>query len=180
MIGYLEGTVRGKVLLTPSGVGYLVQTPRPLPEQETVRLHVTTVVREESITLYGFVEEAEQMLFDALCRVTGVGASSALSVIRDAGVAAVVAAFQAKDPARLGRVRGVGAKTAARIISDLKMPDGLESSNIELTVDEELVSTLVALGFDRAASMEAIALVPGGEEDDVIAAALTHLRAGNR
>lgn len=184
MIGYLEGTARGRVLHTASGVGYQVQTPRQLPQGQVVRLHVTTVVREDAITLYGFVEEAEQLLFEALCRVTGVGAASALAVVRDAGVAAVVAAVTARDITRLGRIKGVGPKTAARIISDLRLPDGLSDVHTETEVDDELVNTLVTLGFDRAtateAVVEALAGTTGEDEEEVLASALASLRAGAR
>jgi Holliday junction DNA helicase RuvA len=180
MIGYLEGTVQGRVLLTTAGVGYLVQTPSPLPQGHSVRLFVSTVVREDAITLYGFVDEGEQRLFDALCRVNGVGAASALAVLRDAGATAVVNAVTSLDPSKLGRVKGVGPKTAARIVSDLRIPDGLDIVVEAPAVDSELVATLVALGFDRAAAIEAIASAPAGDEESVIAAALAGMRAGAR
>jgi Holliday junction DNA helicase RuvA len=180
MIGYLEGTVQGRVVLTPAGVGYTVQSTRPLPQGEKVRLHVSTVVREDAITLYAFNEFGEQQLFDALCRVTGVGASSALSVLRDAGVTAVVDAVTGRDPARLGRVKGVGPKTAARIVSDLKLPEGLDVSATVEDYDAELVTTLTNLGFDRAAAIEAVAGAPAGDDETVLSSALAHLRAGVR
>jgi Holliday junction DNA helicase RuvA len=180
MIGYLEGIVHGRVVLTAAGVGYLVHTPAPLAQGQSVRLHVSTVVREDAITLYAFVDESELLLFDALCKVNGVGASSALAVLRDAGVAAVSSAVASKDPSRLGRVKGVGPKTAARIISDLRMPEGIAAGESEVEADTELVGTLVALGFDRAAAIEAIASAPTGDEEQVITTALASLRAGAR
>lgn len=178
MIGFLEGTANGRIVITSAGVGYLVHTVRPLPEGTAVRLYVSTVVREDAITLYAFESDGERLAFEALCKVAGVGPGSALSILRDAGLDAVVNTVRTQDPSRLGKVKGVGPKIAERIAKETKLPedvvvDAAEESN----ADREIADVLVSLGFDLPEAIKAVATTqPDHDEDERLATALSFLR----
>lgn len=180
VIGYIEGkAVSEKVVLAAGqGVGYVVARPKPYTAGEQVKLWVTTIVREDAITLYGFDTPEEQACFAALVKVSGVGANTALAVLRDVGVAAVVA----KDAAGLARTQGVGPKLAARIAEQVELPDSLRSTGADVAAPavSELVTVLTALGFAelKAATVarEVVERTPDGGEELWIAAALAELR----
>ena len=178
MIGFLQGIARGRVVMTSTGVGYIVNTPHPLSEGEEVRLHVSTIVREDAISLFAFVTEAERIAFDALCKVSGVGPNSALSVIRESGVEALINAVRHKNASLLGKVKGVGAKIADRIVNDTNRPDDLISgAAVGIGVEHEIACILVSLGFDLPEAMKAVATTNQElDEEERLAAALSHLR----
>jgi Holliday junction DNA helicase RuvA len=182
MIGYLSGIASGRVVMTPAGVGYVVHTPRPLQDGKDVELYVTTVVREDAITLYAFEREGERQAFEALCKVNGVGPSSALAVLRDAGIDGLLAAVSAKDSRLLGKVKGVGPKIAERVIHEINLPDDLTySAEATSAADNELVNVLIELGFDIADALKAVANTDLlADEEARLAAALNHLRRENR
>lgn len=158
------------VVETPGGVAYLLNITLPtysrLEGVKSARLLVHEAIREDAWVLYGFLDEAERELFRALIGVSGVGAGSArliLSAITARDLAAVIAAGDAK---RLKAVKGIGAKTADRIIVDLR--DKLKTAGILAGATsaetmrasgqaaEEALEALVILGFPRAASQKAI------------------------
>ncbi len=158
------------VVETPGGVAYLLNITLPtysrLEGVKSARLLVHEAIREDAWVLYGFLDEAERELFRALIGVSGVGAGSArliLSAIPARDLAAVIAAGDAK---RLKAVKGIGAKTADRIIVDLR--DKLKTAGILAGATpaetmrasgqaaEEALEALVILGFPRAASQKAI------------------------
>ena len=180
MIGYIEGkAVSDRVVLASGGgVGYVVARAQPFVHGEIVSLWVTTLVREESITLFGFDTLVEQACFVALCKVTGVGANIAFAVIRDAGVGAVLA----KDSTQLVRTQGVGPKLAARIAEQFEIPEALKVAtvDVEKPAVTEIIDTLCALGFPQLAAANAARAVveanPQGGDEVWIAAALAHLR----
>jgi len=182
MIGFLQGTASGRVVMTPAGVGYVVHTPRPLTDGADVRLHVSTIVREDAITLFAFDTESERVTFEALCKVTGVGPSSALSILRDSGVDAVLNAVRHQDSSLLGKVRGVGPKIAERIAKETKLPDDLISGAAqEIGVDQEIANVLVTLGFDLPDALKAVATTSAElDEEERLAAALSYLRRDQR
>jgi len=82
VIGYLEGVVRKGCVVTSGGVGYFIHTPDELEVGSSVELWVETVVRQDAIVLYGFLDESGRDLFRALCKVTGVGPVAALALLR--------------------------------------------------------------------------------------------------
>lgn len=187
MIGYLEGTaVSDGVLLTSGGVGYAVATPGGLTTGGTYRLWCHTVVRETSITLYGFDEQDELTVFEALCGVHRVGPAVALAILRDVGVDGVVRAVRTNDPAVVAQARGVGRKVAESILAAVKLPDELLAAtgvdDGEVTVDEhaEAVAALVGLGYSEAASREVVGAVAadGATHDELISMALLRLARG--
>ena len=154
---------------TTGGVGYLLNITLPtftkLEHAAETRLLVHESIRDDAWVLYGFIDEDERELFRALVGVSGVGAGSArliLSAIPAADLRGVIAGGDAK---RLKSVKGIGAKTAERIIVDLKdkikpTEDTLFIVQSEATAQsaayDEALAALVALEFPRAAAQKAL------------------------
>lgn len=151
---------------TAGGVGYLLNITLPtytaLENQSSARLYVHESIREDAWVLYGFLSDEERQLFRALVGVSGVGAASArmiLSAIPTAELGAVIASGDAK---RLKSVKGIGAKTADRIIVDLR--DKIKADPATLLQVEtssapamdEALEALVILGFPRQASVKVL------------------------
>ncbi len=174
MIGYLEGVAKTENIVVAGGVGYVVCAPFPLIVGAQVQLLVTTIVREESITLFGFSDRAEQLVFEALCRLHGVGSQTALSLLRDVGLSGI----QSRDAKVIQKANGVGAKLAARIAAELVLPElpesGVSSAHIEIA------NTLVALGFSMNEALEAVKSAveadPDADEEQWITESLLILR----
>jgi Holliday junction DNA helicase RuvA len=178
MIGYLEGTIRGNVLVTSSGVGYIVNTITPLVQGSAQSLFVTTVVREDAIILYGFLHDQEREVFEALCKVTGVGPSSALAVLRDAGIRALQSAVAIRNAKPLGKIKGVGPKIADRIVTELKLSNNITSPSTSLSdIEQDLLNVLVELGYDRSDIITAIAVSDQDSPEELrLSQALAYLR----
>lgn len=169
MIDYIKGDIASLnpatvTIETSGGVGYLLNITLPtytaLDGHKQARLLVHESIREDAWVLYGFLEESERELFRALVGVSGVGASSArmiLSAIPASDLRVVIASADAKS---LKAVKGVGAKTAERIIVDLKDKVKVEDSEIaslqsrqeSSPVFNEALEALVILGFQRQTS----------------------------
>lgn len=150
MIGYLEGEVIADNLVkTRDGVGYLVSTPTPLSVGEQVQLYVTTSVREDDISLWGFKTVLDQQVFAAVTQVQGVGPSGGMSILRDLGVSGLAAAVESEDEKAFKPVRGVGPSIAKRIIASVKLPEGAVSSARGVSREEKVkaVRSLKALGY---------------------------------
>ena len=175
MIAYLRGRViathEDAVVLDVGGVGYLVhcatRTLAGLGSGEAVELHVETQVREDAITLFGFLDPAECRWFRLLQGIQGVGARTALAVLGVLTPDRLVTAIAAQDRTALTRASGVGAKLAARIVAELKervgalpVPTGraapVGSHPIPSGPSEDAVSALVNLGYGRAEAFAAV------------------------
>ncbi|BBC80325.1 Holliday junction ATP-dependent DNA helicase RuvA [Acetobacter orientalis] len=138
MIAFLCGLIiqvdTGSCVVDVNGVGYLVaastRTLAALPNPpEKARILIETVVREDAILLYGFVESAEREWFRLLTSVQGVGAKVALGILSTLSPGELVAALTTSDKASLTRAPGVGGRLAERILTELrdkaaKMPGG--------------------------------------------------------
>jgi Holliday junction DNA helicase RuvA len=160
------------------GVGYLVHTPAPLAAGEEVELVVYTQVREDAITLYGFLTEEDLSVFEALIKVTGVGPMMALNILAQLGATSVAAAIAARDTKTLTSVRGVGGKVAEKIVTLAKMPD--------IAVGDprtaELVGALTDLGFERGRAHDAARIAlekhPDETEESVLIAEAVRAASG--
>ena len=129
------------------------------------RIH--THVREDALALFGFLTEIEEMLFQRLLSVAGVGPSLALKVLSGLEPSDLVDAIRNSDLRKLGSIPGVGKKTAERLVVELKekMPEmpvrvgksasGTEASSPEIALRDDLVSALVNLGYQRGQVDEA-------------------------
>ena len=168
MIGYLEGTVRGRCVVTRDGVGYVVQCPRALVEGEEVSLVVETIVRPERIALYGFASELERAAFAGLVALAGVGPAVALAVLGELGAAGLARALRTQDVTALRRARGVAEKGARAILAgfDTRILDGVEEAPGADDARGRLIEALEALGVAGAGEWadRAVASVVEGDE----------------
>ncbi len=174
MIAALSGTLVSKtpqsLVVDVHGVGYEIftslQTYYRLPEpKETVHFHVHTHVREDALHLYGFLAKDEKTAFLLLLSVSGVGPRLALALLSGLTVRELASAICSGDATRLCAVPGVGSKTAARLILELKEKASvLASSDVAEqgpreggsgTTDDAL-SALVNLGYHPAAAKDTI------------------------
>jgi Holliday junction DNA helicase RuvA len=172
MIGQLRGKLAEKrpnqVLVDVGGVGYVVLVPlstfAALGELHTeVTLLIHTHVREDALSLYGFVSSREKHLFELLLSASGVGPSLALKILSGMSVDELVPAIRGSDLGRLTKIPGVGRKTAERMVVELK--DKLEAVVIEVErpaasspagVEADVVSALVNLGYETRAAEKAV------------------------
>lgn len=173
MIARLRGIVDhiedGRCIIDVSGVGYLVfcstRTLAALPEGMATLL-IETQVREDAISLYGFIAEAEQAWFRLLTTVQGVGAKVALGILSALSPDQLVGAITGQDKAALTRAPGVGPKLALRILTELRekagiMPGGGAAALPALPVARgdlaDALSALVNLGYRRLEAEQALA-----------------------
>ena len=157
------------VVVDCSGVGYLLhislQTFSALPDDENVRLFAHLSVREDAHTLYGFISKTEREVFKLLISVSGVGPSIARTMLSSMSSEEVQNAIATENVTLIQSVKGIGAKTAQRVIVDLK--DKIlktfnideVSLNINNTNKEEALSALEVLGFNRKQSEKVIAVI---------------------
>jgi len=170
MITHLRGRIVEKtpthVVVECNGVGYMVlislNTFGKLPADEAAFLYTHHQVREDAQTLYGFVDEMERMLFRMLISVSGVGASTAQVVLSSMNPAELKNALVTENVAAMQSIKGIGAKTAQRIIIDLKgkaatLDVGEEFSGfISNTVRDEALTALDVLGFPKQKSEKVV------------------------
>lgn len=171
MIASLTGTVAavslGSAVLDVAGVGYLVHsTPGTLAglrPGEQARVHTTMVVREDSMTLYGFADADEREVFETAQSVSGVGPRIALAMLAVLTPDALRRAIEAEDTATLRRVPGIGVKSAQRIVLELSGKlgapgDGAAPAAATATTDrrDQVVEALVGLGWTPKVAQDAV------------------------
>ena len=208
MIGHLSGSLlrRGlpSILIDVGGVGYSVDVPLRTfeslpPEGDPVRLEIFTLVRAESLQLFGFDSLDEKELFETMLGVSGIGPRLALAILSGVSPAILARAVEEERGAELESIPGVGKKTARRIILELKdkldglryvaQAHGASSSEapVEAGLAAEACDALESLGFKRAEAERAIraalagSLLDGSSEPPLallIKDGLRHLRAG--
>lgn len=162
LTGRLDFVGRDHVVIDVGGVGYLVRCPArtlaALPAAgETVSISVETLVREDAIDLYGFVDPAERDWFRLLMTVQGVGAKVALALLSALNAADLAAAIAAEDKTMLTRADGVGPKLATRLAMELK--DKVGTMTLGRALASAPVAAAAALGGDAAAADAVSALV---------------------
>jgi Holliday junction DNA helicase RuvA len=197
MIASISGKLRRKgtdyLVVDVSGVGYQVQVPLStycgIPEQgDDVSLHIHTHLREDSLSLFGFLTEAEKDMFLLLMGVSGIGPKLALTVLSSLSVADLSCAIGASDDARLCAVPGIGKKTAARMVLELKdkmahlVPSMAASSSAsapESDIARDVISALVGLGYKKPQAEETVRRIrdrrPGLTIEELIREALSDL-----
>jgi holliday junction DNA helicase RuvA len=165
MIDYIKGTI---TQLTPTfvsietgGIGYFVNVSltsfSKLEGKHEFKLLIQEVIREDSHQLYGFADNEEREIFRLLISVSGVGANTARMMLSSLTPAEIEAAIMGSEVNILKGVKGIGLKTAQRIIIDLKDKLGKQSLSGEIfafadnTRREEALSALVMLGFAKSA-----------------------------
>lgn len=164
MIAILAGKIAARTptasVIDCGGVGYEVfHTPftaEKLSSLETCKLLIQTIVREDSFSLFGFLDEEERSLFRELLKVSGIGPKLALGILSGIPAHELARALGAKDATRLQKIPGVGKKTAERLVVELgdKLKDlALSSTGPTLPAHSrlsELESVLLNLGYQRA------------------------------
>ena len=176
MIAHLKGTLLEKhpnqAIVEAGGVGYDVTIPvstfTALPEPGAeVRLHVHTHVREDAISLFGFLTRDERALFERLITVSGIGPKLAVTVLSGLPAADLVAAIRGGGVEQLVRIPGVGKKTAERMVLELRdklqglmaagAPAASPAGGTALAgVEQDVLSALVNLGCSRPAAEAAV------------------------
>lgn len=191
MIEYVKGPIAE---LTPAyavvdcgGVGYLLNITltayTELQARSEARLLVHEAIREDAWTLYGFINERERSMFRALIGVSGVGANTARMILSSIPAAELEMVIVGSDVRRLKSVKGIGAKTAERIIVDLRdkiKPMGDVSAMrapVSSEIYDEALAALVMLGFAKPLSQKVLdkifADTPDAKVEDAIKRALS-------
>ncbi len=180
MISYVSGKLVYKdptyVIIDVGGLGYQVkislQTYSKIKDEEQIRLLTFLHIKEDAHTLYGFKEENEKRLFLQLIGINGVGPNTGLMILSSLSTEEIEHAILSGDVGSIQAVKGIGTKTAQRIILELKDKIGksgssdpgslqygfLKSSNSN-KVREEALQALITLGFQKAAAEKNIASV---------------------
>ena len=175
MIAHLRGMLLAKrpnqAIVEAHGVGYDVAISVPTFSEmpaagAEVALHIHTHVREDALSLYGFLRLAEKQLFEKLLTVSGIGPKLAITILSGMPADEMVGAIRGGDLARLTRIPGIGKKTAERMVLELrdKLPTTgttETSATLATPVEEDVVSALVNLGYQRAAAEKALQAVRG-------------------
>ncbi len=171
MIAYIKGPIAYKsptfIIIDIQGIGYHINislhTFSKLEQLSEVKLATHLMIKEDSHSLYGFFEESEKILFLQLISVSGIGASTAQLVLSALTPDQIKAAIIQEDDKTFSKVKGIGPKTAKRIILDLKDKISKDSSNVNInlvvsdnTIKDEALFALLALGFMRPAASQVL------------------------
>ena len=207
MIGKLSGLIDfvddKSLILDVNGVGYIVSASKHTLSRiggqgEAVKLFIELIVREDSLTMYGFLSRHEQNWFKLLCSVQGVGAKAGLAILSVASPEKLGVIIASQDKTGLTQADGVGPKLATRILTELKdkastlaVPvEGLptdsvittesmtmpaDNKNNESSLDQDALSALVNLGYARADAYSAIMQVKATISDEQDLSALIRL-----
>ena len=177
MIAHLRGKLISKqpnqAIVEAGGVGYEVSISIPtfsdLPAMGTdVALYIHTHVREDALALFGFLRAHEKQLFEKLISVSGIGPKLAITILSGMQAEAMVAAIKGNNVALLTRIPGIGKKTAERMVLELR--DKLEGFGVAAQaavaspVEEDVISALVNLGYNRALVEKAVSRLENNSE----------------
>lgn len=189
--GKLDEATPAYAVVDCGGVGYLleisVNTYSQIKDLDEVKLLVHEVVREDAHLLMGFYSEAERQMFRLLIGVNGVGAATARIMLSSLTVDELTRAILDQDVKRVQKVKGIGAKTAQRILLELRdkvdpfatgLPAGSAGAATSGGNAEEALSALVMLGFPKTAAEKVLDKVcganPGASVEDLIKLTLAH------
>ncbi len=197
MIAWLKGTLFSKaadrIVLDIAGVGYEVIIPFSTYYDlgdvgSSVGLHVYTHVREDTLSLYGFLTTLEKRLFTMLIQVSGVGPRLAIAALSGLPGEELIRALAGGDVVRLSSIPGIGKKTAERLVLELKdkvrtviveSGKGAELPALVSTMQSDVVSALVNLGYGRPVAEKAVSQVmkevQGGRFEDLLRRSLRRI-----
>ena len=173
MIAYLNGRLAYKdptyVIIDIQGVGYEIKislnTFSKIKDEESCKLHTYLHIKEDGHTLFGFAEKSEKLLFLLLISISGVGPSTGLMILSSLSPGEVENAILNEDVRTIQGVKGIGAKTAQRIILELKDkigkdndadPSTIISRSPENTIRNEALSALITLGINKAIAQKSV------------------------
>ncbi|MEY3200188.1 MAG: hypothetical protein RL265_846 [Bacteroidota bacterium] len=178
MIGHLNGRLIEKnpteLIVECAGVGYEVKislnTFSALGSEESVKIFTKLVVREDAHILYGFASKEEREMFNHLVSVSGIGPNTAMIMLSSMVPDEIAHAIQSEDVRTIQGIKGIGTKTAQRVIIDLKdkmLKMVFSSENIfnqNNTNRFDALTALVSLGFDKKSAEKAIDKIATGDE----------------
>ena len=176
LTGKLVEKLPPQIVIDVGGVGYEVdvsmQTFYSLPPlNETVQLYTQLVVREDAHLLFGFATQSERATFRQLVKVSGIGAKTALGILSAMSADELTQAVAQEDVKRLSSAPGIGKKTAERMVLELrgKLVGGQDAGGLfapTAAADEtdDIVSTLLALGYNEREARAAVKSVPAGTD----------------
>lgn len=190
MIGYLKGEIAGiyedKILIEVGGIGYNVFMPVSAMDYldgigTSAKIYTYLSVREDAMQLYGFITREDLEIFKLLIQVNGIGPKGALAILSIMSTDDLKFAILSSDSKAISKAPGIGAKTAQRVIIDLKdkvsLQDAFESklsNNIEKSEKaimndnkNEAVEALTALGYSSSDAYKAVRETEVTDEDDV-------------
>ena len=182
MIEYIKGDIASltpteAVIETTGGVGYLLNislntyTSIEQSSRKALRIYVHEIIREDAVTLYGFFDLQEREIFRQLIGVSGVGASIARMILSAIPPVDLQQVIVSSDVIRLKSVKGIGAKTAERIIVDLKDKIKevdvtlLEKTPVASEIFDEAMAALVMLGFPKQQTQKVLEKIFKAEPD---------------
>lgn len=182
MIDYINGSVDeltpANVSLETNGIGYLLNislnTYTALTGKQSAKLYVYEAIREDAYQLFGFADKHERELFMQLISVSGIGAGTARMILSSMNPAELANVIASGDANMLKNVKGIGLKTAQRIIVDLKdkikiSADVIITSHLANSqLAEESVAALIMLGFQQAASQKVVSKILKDSPDSTI------------
>ena len=176
--GEMEYRLKESAVISAGGIGYEVMMPQrdldalPDPGFE-VKLYTHMNVREDGVSLFGFLTRDELQIFKQLISVNGVGPKGALAILSAFDADSLKFAIMSGDSKAITKAQGIGARTAQRIIIDLKDKVDIEditgtsvsaaSSGGRSSDIEDAVEALVSLGYSRSEAMRAVSGIPGAE-----------------
>lgn len=178
MIGHLNGKLVEKnpteLVIECGGVGYEVKislnTFSTIGSDEAIKIFTKLVVREDAQILYGFASKEEREMFNHLISVSGIGPNTAMIMLSSLVPDEIAHAIQSEDVRTIQSIKGIGAKTAQRVIIDLKdkmLKMVFSSENIfnqNNTNRFDALTALVSLGFDKKSAEKAIDKIATGDE----------------
>lgn len=177
MIASIEGKIvtakADHMVVAVNGVGYKIFAPSSAIGDvgDTIYLHTSLIVREDSMTLYGFTQESERDLFDLLLTISGVGPKLAVAILGTLNADNLRNAVVSDRSEILTRVPGIGKKTAQKILLELKdrLPKGLDAiPSIPFDdINTDVIDTLVALGYSIVEAQTAVQTLPSDAPPNV-------------
>ncbi|HAU0671538.1 Holliday junction branch migration protein RuvA [Legionella pneumophila serogroup 1] len=183
MIGWLHGQIidkhqPGKLVLDVNGVGYDVETSLNTFFQmengnQPIGLHIHTIVREDALLLYGFLDKEERSLFRSLIKVNGVGPKLAMTVLSSISPKEFIQCIHQENAALLTKLPGIGKKTAERLVVEMrdsiKQFDGSVSDTFQKQAgsthsQQEAISALEALGYKPQEAWKVVNKIDNGNK----------------
>lgn len=181
MIGWLNGLIvdkhqPGKLVMDVNGVGYDVETSLNTffqieSQNKNIGLHIHTVVREDALLLYGFLDKQERSLFRALIKVNGVGPKLAMAVLSSISPNEFIQCIQQENAALLTKLPGIGKKTAERLVVEMRDSmkqfgtmdvDSSQKSIPMMRSQDEAISALEALGYKPQEALKVVSKIDDG------------------
>jgi Holliday junction DNA helicase RuvA len=173
--GQITSVLEDHLILEVNGIGYRVYVPQPLPTEvhrsDQISLYTHLVVREDSLTLYGFPEREQVDIFNLLMGVNGVGPRLALEVLSTHPPQTIRRAVLNEQSELFQQVSGIGKKTAQKIILYLEdrisIREELEEFAPGSEINTEVQEALVALGYSVVEAQTALQTIPADAPEDV-------------